>query len=246
VGNCLEKDFFRRNVITIGGLVVFILVIFAIVNPLNSKQSVNEESLKQLKQENTQLKQEINKLKTEQSFYKNKYDNEISSLQATNEINKETIAKYQKSFEHIQSEIKNELVDSLSIFSPENTKKGDKIAGLTVSDLNSKESSNGTKSYHVNFTGEFQINGKLYINEADGGYTLVVEENLEKLPHSLQEFEGLSFNVTNDDELKKALGDKLDKLPLDIVGVFKNYSYNYVPETDWGNAAEFVRLISQN
>lgn len=234
------------NIFTICGIIVFILIIFIIFKPFNFKQTSNKENLSKLKKENTLLKQKIHNLKTEQSFYKDKYTNEINSIQAQNEGIRNEITKYRKSFEHLQLEIKNELVNSHSIFSPEHTKKGDKIAGLFVSDVKSKMSASGTASYHVNFTGEFEVKGKIITNEADGGYTCIIEENLEKIPHSLQEFEGLHFNILNENEFKKSLGDKIDQLPIEIVAVFKNYSYNHVPETDWGNEAEFVRLIPKN
>jgi len=73
------------------------------------------------------------------------------------------------------------------------------------------------------------------------------------MPHALWQFEkgSIFFEITNNDDLRKSLGDKLEALPkdgqLDIVGVFKNYSYNEVPESDsMPSNAEFVRLVSMN
>jgi regulator of replication initiation timing len=232
-GNGLKGDFFRKNIFTIGGVVVFILMLFFIMNPFNSKQSSNKESLNKIKKENKQLKQEnvnlLKKLKTERSFYTDKINQQMNASRTASD---EIIAEYQKLFEYLQKEIKNELVDSLSIFSPELTKKGDKIAGLIVSDIR-KESANGSISYHIDFTGQFMVKGSLIHDQSDGGYKFIVEENLEKLPHSLQEFKGVLFNIINGNELVKVFGEKLEKMPdsdkLEIEAVFKNYSYNNVP-----------------
>ena len=247
----MKRDFFQKNILTIGIVVVFIAILFTIINPFNSKQSSNKESLNKLKKEIGQLKQEnenINKkLETEKSFYTDKIKQSdqafIASATATGESNALLI-------EYLQKGIKNELVDSLGIFSPEYTKSGDKIAGLTVSDVIS-EPRNGSTSYHINFTGEFVVVGRLIHSEADGSYALIVEENLEKLPHTLQEFEGVHFTISNEKELFKAFDkEKIDELPattqLMVECVFKNYSYSYLSESDMGNSAEFVRQVSQN
>ncbi|MDF2535558.1 MAG: hypothetical protein K0R18_1717 [Bacillales bacterium] len=249
-GNVLKSDLFRKNIFTIAGFVFFILILFVILT-INSKQSSIKESLNKLNKENTQLKQENKKFKTEQSFYRDKYNNEINTLKAENNGNKETIIKYQNTFEHLQVEIKNNLVKPLSIFSPEYIKKGDKIAGLTVSDFYSKENVNGSKNYKIDFAGEFTVKGTIVPNKiGEGfGFAFMIDKNLEKLPHTLQEYEGVYFTIKNGEDLIKALGEKLKITPfnkLEIEAVFKNYTYNYVPETDIHNAAEFVSLISHN
>jgi hypothetical protein len=240
-GNELKRNFFRKNIFTISGVIIFILVLFVIINPFNSKQGSSKKTSNKLKQENKQLKQENVDLKSEKSFYMDKSNKLQQDLDKSNTASGDIIIENQKKFERLQTVIKNELVDSLSIFSPEYTKKGDKIAGLTVSEVIS-EPRNGSTSYHVNFTGEFVVKGTLILNDSDGNYIFRVKDDLEKLPHSLQEFEGIVFFISNKDELIKTFGDKST---IDITGIFKNFSYNYVPETDWGHGAEFVRLISQ-
>lgn len=180
-----------------------------------------------------------------------KLNQEIRKLQAENENKKETITVYQEAFELLQTDT-NIIVDTLSIFSPEKVQKGSQVAGLTVLDIK-KEPANGATSYFVDFTGEFEVIGSIIHNQVGGSkYSIMVEEKLVKLPHSLHEFEqrGIFFYVENDEELEKAMGEKLDNLShtekLKITAIFKNYSYNYVPESDVSNSAEFVRLASQS
>jgi hypothetical protein len=243
--------FFRKNLYTISSLVGFLFILFVIINPFHSKQISNENSLQTLKKESKQLKKENADLKSEKTFYMDKTEKLKQDLESSNTSSSEMIVENQKRFELLQSLIKNELVHTLSIFSPAYTEKGDKIAGLTVTDVVPIVPENGSKGYNVNFTGEFVVKGTL--NESSSrGYFFQAKENVEKIPHSLQEFDGLSFYIRNyDDEWLKELESKLGKKPpfnqVEIEAVFKNYSYCVVSETDLGgNGAEFVRLISQN
>ena len=243
------SSFFRKNLFTISSLVGFLFMLFVIIHPFQSKQISNNEILNKLKQENKQLKQENKDLESGKSFYMNKSDELKKNLDSSIATVTENNIENQKHWERLQTIIKNELVDSLSIFSPEYTKKGDKITGLTVSDVVS-ETKNGSTSYHIDFTGEFKVRGTIVSNDGDG-YLFMVKENVEKLPHTLQEFEGVSFAFANNDEVKRQLGEKLVNFTpmegqFEVDAVFKNYAYHYVPEADWKNGAEFVRLISQN
>lgn len=83
------------------------------------------------------------------------------------------------------------------------------------------------------------------------GYSFVVQENLEGMPHMLYEFDkgAIYFDIHNDEELIKQLGDKLENLSefdsIEIQAVFKNYWLNYLAETDYPSTAEFVRLTSE-
>lgn len=240
--------FFRKNLFTICSLVGFLFILFFIINPFHSKQSSNENSLQTLKKENNQLNQEINNLNRKQVTEKSFYTDKINQLNRVSTALDEVSAEYQQLIEYLQNEIKDDFY-SIGIFSPEHTKKGDKIAGLIVSDI-SYASTNEAKEYHVNFTGEFKVKCSI-IHNGEEGYVFIVEENVEKLPRTLRVSNKVYFKIKNENELIKVLGEKLQKMSesdeLEIEGVFKNYSYNYVSESenDW-NSAEFVRLISQN
>jgi hypothetical protein len=239
----LKREFFRKNIFTIGGVVIFILILLVIINPFNSKQTSKEASLKkenkQLKQENVNLLESNEKLKNEQKENSDKLIDRINTLRHENNAQKETIANYQRVFTQLQVH-----VNSLGIFSPENTIKGDKIAGLIVSDVR-RESSDGTPRYYVNFTGEFTVKGTI-VRDPDGNYNFIVTEDEVKVPHLLNEFI-VSFAIVNKNELFKVFEkDKLEKTALDIECVFKNYNYNYISETKYYPTAEFVRLISHN
>lgn len=230
------------------------------MNPF-SKLSSNKESLNKLKKENKQLKQENvsllesnEKLKNEQKENTDQLNGEINTLRTENNTQKHSITRYQKVFDRLQtnSNVNNVLVNTFNIISRDQVKKGNEIAGLIVSDVVRKESAYFT-SYDIDFSGEFVVKGTIVHNKY-GIFTFIVNENLEKLPHSLQEIEGLQFDITNTFELmsskvitglEKAWDNKLTT-PLEIEGVFKNYSYNYAPGTGVSNTAEFVRKISQN
>lgn len=241
----MNRNFIRKNIFIISIVVVFSLMLVVIIKPYYSKQSSTENSLNSLKKENKQLKLENKKLKSD----KDKSNGEVSSLQTQNEGIKKEITNYQNIFGKLEASIKNELVNTLSIFSPDYTKKGDKIAGLTVSNFYSKDNSDGSKNYKIDFNGEFVVKGMIVPNMIGGGYTIEIKNNLEKLPHTFREFEGINFTIKNNDEIRKALFDKYVNLTtfynLEIEAVFKNYTYNYVPGTDAQNSAEFVRLIPQ-
>lgn len=219
----------------------------------------NDESMKDLIDENEQLKQVNEKLLVEKEMLESdqtievsselsqendKLNDEIRILQSENEVQKETIIRYQNAFELLNT-------DALSIFSLERVKKGSQIAGLKVSDIK-KETANDSTSYFVKFTGEFAVKGTIFHDVIGGSqYTFVVNENLERIPHTIEQFErgSVYFEITNEEEFYKLLSDKLEKIPengeLIIEAVFKNYSYSYVPETDFPSFAEFVRLVAE-
>jgi hypothetical protein len=246
--NQLERNFFQKNVYTLVGCIVFALIV-TVVFTLFYKQNQTKESLNKITKENSQLKQENEELKNEQSLNKDKFTSEINTLKFQNNgISKEN-QNYKKMFEQLQVDLKNELGNSFGVFSPEYSKKGDKVAGHTVTDVYSKENSNGSKNYKIDFSGEFVAKGTIIANLIGGGFTVTIENNLEKLPHTLQEFERVNFTIKNDDDLRKALAENNISFTsfynLEIEAVFKNYTYNYVPETNVQNAAEFVRLNSQ-
>lgn len=225
----------------------------------------NNGSGDDLKQENEQLKQENAKLlvvkekleldlkiaSLEASRKKDQLTNEITSLQIDNEKQKEIIYRYQNVLGFSNSSNRT-IADTLSIFSPDQVKTDNQIADLIVLDVKS-ESINDATGYSINFTGEFEVKGSI-IHSASGEseYSFIVKENLENMPHTLWQFEkgSIFFDITNSEDLRKSLGDKLEALPedgqLEIVGVFKNYSYNEVPESDSvPSNAEFVRLITE-
>lgn len=225
----------------------------------------NNGSGDDLKQENEQLKQENAKLlvvkekleldlkiaSLEASRKKDQLTNEITSLQIDNEKQKEIIYRYQNVLGYSNSS-NHTIADTLSIFSPDQVKTDNQIADLIVLDVKS-ESINDATGYSINFTGEFEVKGSI-IHDAsrESEYSFIVKENLENMPHTLWQFEkgSIFFDITNSEDLRKSLGDKLEALPedgqLEIVGVFKNYSYNEVPESDSvPSNAEFVRLITE-
>lgn len=226
----------------------------------------NNEAGNDLKQENEKLKEEKAELSVvneeleldlkiaslEATRKKDQLTSEIDSLQIDNENQKEIINRYQNVLSLPISDNR-AIVDALSIFSPDQVKTDNQIANLIVSDVK-KESINNATAYSIKFDGEFEVRGSI-IHDVSGEneYSFLVNENLETMPHALWQFEkgSIFFEITNNDDLRKSLGDKLEALPkdgqLDIVGVFKNYSYNEVPESDsMLSDAEFVRLISVN
>ncbi len=238
------------------------IIILAILSVSGCSNNGSENDLKneneQLRQENETLslaKEELEidlKILNLESSRKNEWlNNEITSLQVGNESQMEIINRYQKAFEFPVSSNRT-IADTLSIFSPDQVEIDSYIAGLIVSDKN-EEAINDATSYHVKFAGEFEVRGYIFHDvSGENEYSFKVTENLVGMPHTLLEFErgSINFDVTNDQDLLIAVGDQLDTLPengqLDIVAVFKNYSYNYVPETDFPSDAEFVRLPSEN
>lgn len=226
----------------------------------------NNEAGNDLKQENEKLKEEKAELSVvneeleldlkiaslEATRKKDQLTSEIDSLQIENENQKEIINRYQNVLSLPISDNR-AIVDALSIFSPDQVKTDNQIANLIVSDVK-KESINNATAYSIKFAGEFEVRGSI-IHDVSGEneYSFLVNENLEAMPHVLWQFEkgSIFFEITNNDDLRKSLGDKLEALPkdgqLDIVGIFKNYSYNEVPESDSiPSNAEFVSLISVN
>lgn len=226
----------------------------------------NNGSENDLIQENEQLKKEnakLSEVKEEleldlkiadlEASRKNDWlTSKISSLESDNKRQKEIIDRYQKVVEFPISTDQT-IADTLNIFSPDQIKIDSQIAGLRVSEVK-KEAFNDVTGYFIKFTGEFEVSGSI-IHDISGvsEFSFIVKENLETLPHTLRQFETgmIYFDITNDEELRKSLGNKLEALPedgkLDIVGVFKNYSYNEVPESDvLPSSAEFVKIITDN
>ncbi|WP_342599857.1 hypothetical protein MHB48_01700 [Psychrobacillus sp. FSL H8-0483] len=223
----------------------------------------NNGSENDLKQENEQLKQENEKLSVvkeeleldlkiaslEASRKNDQLTSEVSSLQIENERQKEIIYRYQNVLGFSISGNRT-IADALSIFSPDQVKTDNQIADLIVSDVK-KEAINDATAYSIKFTGEFEVRGSIIVS-GESEYSFIVKENLGTMPHALWQFEkgSIIFDITNDEDLRNSLGEKLDALPedgqLDIVGVFKNYSYNEVPESDsLPSFAEFVSIISE-
>ena len=228
-----------------------------LISGCSSNMSVIENE--QVKQENAKLKEKNKQLEMTQTSeqnseltqqYVDELNQKLKMVQAESKEHKETITRYQKAFELLTTET-TALVDTLSIFSPEKIKTGDRIAGLTVSKVG-EETNDRSTSYFVNFTGEFKVKGLIFHSLMWGnGYSFVVKENLESMPHMLFEFDkgAIYFDINNDEELIKQLGDKLENLSefdsIEIEAVFKNYWLNYVPGTDYPSTAEFVRLTSE-
>ncbi|MDW0117550.1 hypothetical protein QTL97_11430 [Sporosarcina thermotolerans] len=225
----------------------------------NNLKQENEE----LKVENEELQQEIARLSEvneeleldlkiaglEGSRKVDQLTNKITSLQFDNERQKELINRYQRVLKFPVSNTRT-ISDTANIFSPDQVKVNNQIAGLIVSDIKT-EAINDAIAYFIKFTGEFEVKGTIIRQGND--YSFMVNENLESMPHTLWEFErgSIFFDINNGEELRKALGDQLDTLPedgqLEIVGVFKNYYYNEIPDSDsLPSYAEFVRLISEN
>ncbi|WP_391203849.1 hypothetical protein [Psychrobacillus sp. L4] len=239
------------------------LYVIIILSILNMSGCSNDGSENDLKQENEQLKKENAKLSVakeeleldlkiatlETSRKNDQLTSKITSLQFDNERQKELINRYQKVFEFPISNNRT-IADALSIFSPDHVKTNNQIANLIVSDVKT-ETINDATAYFIKFKGEFEVKGSIIRGGSD--YSFIVKENLETMPHTLWEFEKgvIFFDIRNDEDLRKSLGDKLDDLPedgqLNIVAVFKNYSYNEIPESDsFPSYAEFVRLVSEN
>ena len=175
--------------------------------------------------------------------------NKITSLQFDNERQKELINRYQKVLVVPVSNNRT-ISNTLNIFSPDQVEVNNQIAGLIVSDIKT-EAINDATAYFIKFTGEFEVKGTIIRQGSD--YSFTVNENSEAMPHTLWEFERgtIFFDIKNGEELRKALGDKLDTLledgHLEIVGVFKDYYYNEIPESDsFPSYAEFVSLIAED
>ena len=212
--------------------------------------------MKQLKQEiarlsevNEELELDLKIAGLEGSRKNDQLTNKITSLQFDNERQIELINRYQKVLVFPVSNNRT-IADTLNIFSPDQVKTNDPIADLIVTDITT-EAINDATAYFIKFTGEFEVKGSIIRQGSD--YSFIVNENLEAMPHTLWEFErgNIFFDIINGDDLRKSLGDKLDTLPedgqLDIVGVFKNYYYNEIPDSDsFPSYAEFVRLISES
>ena len=214
----------------------------------NDQLRVENESLSAAK-EVLELDLKILSLETAR---KNEWlNNDITSLQTDNENQLKIIERYQKAFEFPSSNNRT-IANTLSIFSPEQVTTGSQIAGLIVSDKK-EEAVNDALNYHVKFNGEFEVRGTIFHDvSGENEYSFKVTENLETMPHTLSEFEtgNIYFDIANDEYLLKSVGNELATLPedgqLDIVAVFKSYSYIYVPETDFRSVAEFVRLTEEN
>jgi hypothetical protein len=143
-------------------------------------------------------------------------------------------------------------LESLGIFNQDQIQEGDQVAGLTVSNVR-KEPENRSTSYYIDFTGEFTVKGSIVFDQVGGSkYKFIVEENMESIPHTLPQHESgrVLFNIVNGDLLESVLGEQLENMEPDgelvIEGVFKNYSHQFVPETDVPHTAEFVGLSYGN
>ncbi|MFA9556802.1 hypothetical protein ACERII_05840 [Evansella sp. AB-rgal1] len=259
----------NKNYFSFGAIALLVVIVMLVFNePSDHSQDIMSEEQKiieEQKEENEKLKREnekllflIDELKKSQpiGYVSKDTNNEVETLthkvgylQGENEQLRELITKYQETLDQVNQQV---LSDSFSVFSKKQLSVGNQIAGLTVSSI--QDGTNGEDSFIVNFDGEFITNGFLMINHGGGGskYIFMVDEDLIKVPHSLNEFERgrLFFDITNDDELEVGFGEVLRNLnpfeSIQVEAVFTDYSHVHVPYTDSRSHAEFVRVVSMD
>ncbi|MGM8215651.1 hypothetical protein ACLIA0_08740 [Bacillaceae bacterium W0354] len=231
--NCFISIFLTLLLITLTGCAV----------DKNKTQSIDQEDYHHLVEENESLKDQVSQLNNKEK----NLNQQIKSLEQLLQNYEDTINAYQHVFQQI-SDTSNVLTEQFSIFSLENIKQGDSVAGLTVSNV-TKEERDSNNSYFIGFDGEFEVSGSVIINQVSGGkYAILVSENLHSIPHTINDYERgvVYFTISNSEALEEVMGEELKELDdfnsVEINAVFRDFSYNYVPETDVSNSAEFIRL----
>ncbi len=69
------------------------------------------------------------------------------------------------------------------------------------------------------------------------------------MPYTMDQlkYSNLSFGIKNYEDLEKKLGKRISDLKTDdrlyATAIFKDYTFNYSPNSDKGNVAQLVRIV---
>lgn len=131
------------------------------------------------------------------------------------------------------------------LFDPYTINIGEKVLGLEI--LNIKiERTLMNVNYFVDFKGDLELSGVLIINMIGGSlYTFIVDEDYIKKIPKLSDTSKMYINISNDEEITRLFGDKLnsDGDKIHLKAKFDNFNYIHVPETDWISNIRFVEVI---
>lgn len=227
--------------------VIVVSFLFLLLAGCNSEQNEIkkvQENNQWLQKRITELKEQIEKLNSDYVLLKERYNNSITHAQELEEL------LYEKSLETNKPE--NPVVaDSPNIFDPGTVRKGDIIAGMTVTNSESIYMNAKLASFYVNFEGEFTVTGNLLIDVAESGAYRITynDEQRKKLPYVPNQ--GTYYiEFTNEEVFKTAAGDMLNKLtdknpslPTPIKIQLSNFTYNYNGK-GMPNTAQFVKIIN--
>ncbi len=251
-------------------LVFVILIITAGCNSqeINELQAQNDkliEQLGELKQNYDQLEKEKKQLEDAAIPMKEEIERFTSQQELADAVSRQVdsfsrteIQLYKQYITDISSEVSdkhaNQGMSLLNLYNPAYLKQGDVVAGLEVGDVRREfnEATQGTSDY-VHFKGQFTVRGTVGLNQVSSPayYVCIVDDELEKLPHTVQQLESgqLCFLVENEEQFEAALQDDLEQLthsnPIPVKATFSTYRYQQVPGTDVLSMAVFEKILEQ-
>jgi cell division protein FtsB len=138
----------------------------------------------------------------------------------------------------------------LNMFNPMFIQEGNRLSGFEAVSVTKEENEvSRAYNYFIEFKGEFEVDGRIFINQVGSGYVFCTNaEDLFNAPHTYVDRinKNLCFTIKNIEDIEHAVGEELTNMkeeePLALSAVFSNYKFNFVPETDVQDQATFVRL----
>lgn len=244
-------------------LIIFIFIILSLIllascsddevnNQVNPEQDL-QKKLTDLEYQVSVLEAENERLKNDNNRYlREKEQQEIEKIATSNgkleydyhlveaELNKswqeiellrETLNKYKENKKDTSATIHN-------MYNPYTIKVGETYAGLTVEYVSKYEGE--PLSYNINFSGVFQVTGKLeYIDTVDKGYFIHVD-GLENMPYQINNLTyPIVFYIGEPEELKE-MGIEDGDI---ITATFTDYTVQSIPGKPIVDRANLLKIL---
>ncbi|OEH93633.1 hypothetical protein [Bacillus solimangrovi] len=241
----------------------FIIPLTLIIFMTGCNQTELKEQVEQLTEENVVLVAQVSNLQDDIRKQERKIkdlnidvavsERNIKKLDVNLEISKDTNSKLEREIEAIINEIgEAKFAEQYGIYNLSTVSKGMRVRDLTVTDVTKKEHEEYPPNYFVDFDGQFEVSGSIYHSQVADSIVFSVHPNsIKNMPRTVSqaESEHIVFNVSNTDELKERLGDKLAELDgldgqMQMRAVFEDYTFLIMHATDAISYAKLVEIVS--
>lgn len=238
-------------------------------NKIIKEQNSSLQADKQkLEEKNKELMSEIKYIKEENTSLNQKVD-EYSQLNGDlsylNEIRLKNLLVRVEEIKLLREEIlkclnlleKHEDIEVsstiLNMYDPYVIEVGDKIAGLTVTEVDFYNGEKfGISDQSIKFSGRFEVSGKFILSDENIAYFSVSEEYIERMPYQLEDKQNgyIYFFIKNTDDVLNALKEHFDEIlynkAIYMTVIFSEYTDVFKYESGYCSSAYFEEIISIN